>query len=94
MSRSKTPGALLVAWTEEQRDALNGIAKGPRVTAVTDVGTLGVDALYAAEQSRSRSLGALAIHGEGIICPFTPPIAFATEAVPQRGRVAPSRRVL
>ncbi|QIB42368.1 FAD-dependent oxidoreductase [Streptomyces aureoverticillatus] len=75
-------GALLVAWDEEQLAALPGLLE--------KAGRNGHDeaALLDAAEVRARephlgpgALGALEVPGESIICPWTTPLAFATQAV-------------
>jgi glycerol-3-phosphate dehydrogenase len=75
-------GALLVAWNDEQVAALPGIRDKAAKNGVTDVEALDAAKLYALEPHLGPgALAGLKIPGEGIVCPFTPPLAFATEAV-------------
>jgi glycerol-3-phosphate dehydrogenase len=75
-------GALLVAWTSEQVAALPAIAANARRNGYHAVRDVTVSALYAREpQLGPGALGALEIPDESIICPWTTPLAFATEAV-------------
>ncbi len=75
-------GALMVAWTAEERDALPGIVKKARENGISDITALTARELYAAEPHLGPgALAGLRIPGESIIDPFSPPIAFATEAV-------------
>jgi glycerol-3-phosphate dehydrogenase len=75
-------GALLVAWTAEQLANLPGLKAKAAENGVTDLLDVSVETLYRIEPRLGPgALGALAIPGEGIICPYTPPLAFATEAV-------------
>jgi glycerol-3-phosphate dehydrogenase len=75
-------GALLVAWDDEQLSALPGIAAVASKGGHHDVREVAVDELYAREPNLGRGArGALEVPGESIVDPFTPPIAFATEAV-------------
>src|SRR5215210_4158201 len=75
-------GALLVAWDEEQRAALPAIAAVARENGHDDLRPVAADELYRREPHLGPgALGALEVPGEGIVCPFTPVIAFATEAV-------------
>jgi glycerol-3-phosphate dehydrogenase len=75
-------GALMVAWTPEQREALAGIQataaeNGYEVTRAVDL-----DELYGREPNLGPGAeGAIEIPGEGIVCPFTTTLAFATEAI-------------
>jgi glycerol-3-phosphate dehydrogenase len=75
-------GALLVAWDDEELAALPGIAAAARENGQDDLRRLGADELYHREPHLGPGArGALEVPGEGIVCPFTPVIAFATEAV-------------
>jgi glycerol-3-phosphate dehydrogenase len=75
-------GALLVAWTEAEVAALPGIADRARENGWADVLPVDRAELYRREPHLGPgALAALEIPGEGIICPWTPPLAFATEAV-------------
>ncbi|MFB8120909.1 FAD-dependent oxidoreductase [Streptomyces sp. NPDC055962] len=75
-------GALLVAWDEEQLAALPGLR--------AKAGRNGYHAsrIIGAEELRRRephlgpgALGALEVPDESVICPWTTPLAFATQAV-------------
>jgi glycerol-3-phosphate dehydrogenase len=75
-------GALLVAWDDEQLAALPGIAATARENGHDDLREVSAGELYAREPHLGRGArGALEVPGESIVCPFTPPLAFATEAV-------------
>jgi glycerol-3-phosphate dehydrogenase len=75
-------GALLVAWNEEQVGELPGILERARANGHTDLRELGGDELYAREPSLGAGArGAIVVPGEGLVCPFTTPLAYATEAV-------------
>jgi glycerol-3-phosphate dehydrogenase len=75
-------GALLVAWDAEQLAALPGIAETAARNGYTATRHVPAAELYALElQLAPGALGALAVPDESIICPFTTPLAFATEAV-------------
>src|SRR5690606_6268686 len=75
-------GALLVAWTDEQLQSLPAIRENAHRNGVTDVDFISLDELYRREPHLGPgALGALEVPGESIICPFTPPLAFATQAV-------------
>jgi glycerol-3-phosphate dehydrogenase len=87
-------GALLVAWTSEELDALPGL----RAKAVKN----GYDACQivdAAEVYRREPrlgggvMGGLAVPGESIICPWTTTLAYATEAQARGAQILLSRRV-
>ena len=75
-------GALLVAWTPEQFAGLPALEENARRNGYLAVRRIGADALYAREPALGPgALGALEIPDEAIICPWTTPLAFATEAV-------------
>jgi glycerol-3-phosphate dehydrogenase len=75
-------GALLVAWTDEQLSSLPSIVEQSHANGYEPIRELSVEELYRREPHLGRgALGALEVPDEGIICPFTTPLAFATEAV-------------
>ena len=75
-------GALLVAWTAEQAAALPAIAGNARRNGYHAIRPVPVPELYAREPGLGPgALGAVEIPDESIICPWTTPLAFATEAV-------------
>jgi glycerol-3-phosphate dehydrogenase len=74
-------GALMVAWSAEQLEALPGIeakaAENGRATRRVEV-----EELYEREPELGRGAqGALEIPEEGLLCPWTTTLALATEAV-------------
>ena len=78
----KCTGALLVAWNEEQRGELGGIVRRSHLNAYTAIREVGVHELYRREPRLGPgAVGALEVPDEGILCPFTTPLAYATEAV-------------
>jgi len=75
-------GALLVAWTPEQEASLPALAENARRNGYQAMRRIGAGELYAREPALGPgALGALEIPDEAIICPWTTPLAFATEAV-------------
>ena len=75
-------GALLVAWTSEQRAAFPRIVERARANGDAAIREVEVDELYRREPHLGPGAhGALDVPDEGIICPFTTPLAYATEAV-------------
>jgi glycerol-3-phosphate dehydrogenase len=75
-------GALLVAWSEEQRAAFPGIVERAHANGYTAIRELENEELYQFEPQLARCAhGALEVPDEGIVCPFTTPLAYATEAV-------------
>lgn len=79
---TERPGALLVAWTEEQRAALPALLDRAHQNGVAGVCLLSPAAIYAREPHLNQGvLGGLYVPGESILCPFTLPLAYATQAV-------------
>lgn len=75
-------GALLVAWDTEQLSALAGIAEKARANGYQSAKTVSAAELYQREPHLGPgAYGALEIPDEGIICPFTTPLALASDAV-------------
>jgi glycerol-3-phosphate dehydrogenase len=75
-------GALLVAWNQEQLAALPGIAERAARNGWPEVRPVAVPELYRREPNLGGgAVGALEVPGESIVCPFTAPLAFATDAV-------------
>jgi len=75
-------GALLVAWDDEQLRKLPAISGRASKNGYERTRQVTVDELYAKEPHLGPSaLGALEIPDEHIVCPFTPVLAFATQAV-------------
>lgn len=75
-------GAILVAWTEEQHERFPAIIDQANHNGYTAIRALSATELYAREPNLGPGArGALEVPDEGIICPFTTPLAFATEAV-------------
>jgi glycerol-3-phosphate dehydrogenase len=81
-------GALLVAWTDEQADALAGIAENAAAIGYDRCEVVDVAACYRREPSLGPgATGGLTVPDEHIVCPWTPPLAFATEAIANGGRI-------
>ncbi|MEU6574796.1 FAD-dependent oxidoreductase [Streptomyces sp. NPDC046805] len=75
-------GALLVAWDEEQLAALPRLAEKAERNEYREAQLLGAAELYAREPHLGPgALGALLVPGESIVCPWTTPLAYATQAV-------------
>jgi glycerol-3-phosphate dehydrogenase len=75
-------GALLVAWDAEQAARLPEIAANARAAGYADARPIALSDLARLEPHLGPgATGALAIPDEAITCPFTTPLAFATEAV-------------
>ena len=72
----------MIAWSAEQRDALPGIEAKARENGYEEARPVDLEELYAREPNIGPGAeGALEIPGEGIVCPFTTTLAYATEAV-------------
>jgi glycerol-3-phosphate dehydrogenase len=75
-------GALLVAWTPEQLGAFPRIVERAHANGDAAIREVEVEELYRREpQLGPGAHGALEVPDEGIVCPFTTPLAYATEAV-------------
>ena len=75
-------GALLVAWSDEQMSAFPEIVERAHANGYTAIREVEVEELYRLEPHLGvGAYGALEVPDEGIVCPFTTPLAFATEAV-------------
>jgi glycerol-3-phosphate dehydrogenase len=75
-------GALLVAWDEGQLGEFPGIVERSRANGYAAIRELDRDELYRREPHLGLgAVGALEVPDEALVCPFTTPLAFATEAV-------------
>jgi len=75
-------GGLLVAWTEDQQQTLPSLQERAHDNGVTDVRIISADEVYQLEPNLNPGAwGGLYVPGESILCPFTLPLAFATQAV-------------
>lgn len=75
-------GALLVAWNDEQLAALPALADKARANSYTGTRLVAPAELYTREPNLGPgALGALEVPDESIICPWSTPLAFATEAI-------------
>ena len=75
-------GAVLIAWNEDQLNSLKGILDKAHNNGVTDVHLLSIEEVYKLEPNVNKgALGGLMVPREYIICPFTIPISYATQAV-------------
>jgi len=87
-------GALLVAWTAEQLAELPAVRDKAHRNGCTDVRPVAVADLYRREPHLGPgALGALEIPGEAIICPWTTPLAYATQALAAGARLRLRSRV-
>jgi glycerol-3-phosphate dehydrogenase len=75
-------GALLIAWSQEELRRLPEIAENARRCGYARTREVGRGELYRREPHLGAgAAGALEIPDEHIVCPWTPPLAFATQAV-------------
>ncbi|MGH4030269.1 FAD-dependent oxidoreductase [Actinomycetota bacterium Odt1-20B] len=75
-------GALLVAWTDDQLAALPALLAKAERNGYTEARILDPAEVYAREPHLGPgALGGLHVPGESIICPWTTPLAYATQAV-------------
>jgi glycerol-3-phosphate dehydrogenase len=75
-------GGLLVAWNEDQRQALPGLLDKAHENGDTDVRLVPAEEIYQRERHLGPgALGGLFVPGESIFCPYTLPLALATQAV-------------
>jgi glycerol-3-phosphate dehydrogenase len=75
-------GALLVAWNEEQLARFPAIRENAERCGYDRVRLVPAAELYRREPHLGTgALGALEVPDEFIVCPWTPPLAFATQAV-------------
>lgn len=75
-------GGLLVAWNDDQRQALPGLLERAHQNGDTDVALVSADEVYQREPHLGPgALGGLWVPGEAIFCPYTLPLALATQAV-------------
>jgi len=87
-------GALLIAWNRDEQAALPGIEEKARRNGYTAIRPVGAAELYRREPHLGPgALAALEIPDESIICPWSTPLAFATEAVRAGVRLLLGRRV-
>jgi len=75
-------GGLLVAWNAEQQEALPSLLEKAYQNGDTDVRLVSADEVYQREPRLSAgALGGLWVPDEAILCPYTLPLALATQAV-------------
>ena len=75
-------GALLVAWTDEQRDRFDGIRANARSVGYHAIEPMRTDEVYAAEPHLGEGVrGALLVPDEGLLDPWSIVIGLATDAV-------------
>ncbi|MFT4109603.1 NAD(P)/FAD-dependent oxidoreductase [Propionicimonas sp.] len=87
-------GALLVAWTAEQLEALPGLRQKAEVNGYHETFQITAEQVYEREPRLGPgALGGLVVPGESIICPWTTTLAYATEAKARGADLLLGRRV-
>jgi glycerol-3-phosphate dehydrogenase len=75
-------GALLVAWSEEELERFGAIRENAERCGYERLAQVPPEEVYRREPHLGPgALGALGVPDEHIVCPFTPPLAYATQAV-------------
>ncbi len=75
-------GGLLIAWTQDQLDALPSLRKKAHDNGVMDVEIVSAEEIHRREPHISQgALGGLFVPGEGILCTYSVPLACAYQAV-------------
>jgi len=75
-------GALLVAWTEEQHALLPALAEQAAANGYDRCDLVDASELYRREPHLGPgALGGVTVPDESLVCPWTTPLAYATEAV-------------
>ncbi|MER6950164.1 NAD(P)/FAD-dependent oxidoreductase [Nonomuraea sp. NPDC000554] len=87
-------GALLVAWNQEELDALPGLREKAERNGYTEARIVGPDEVYRQVPHLGEgALGGLTVPDESIICTWTTNLALATEAVQRGATLLLNRRV-
>jgi glycerol-3-phosphate dehydrogenase len=75
-------GGLLIAWNQDQLEKLPDLLKQAHDNGEFDVRIVSADEIYQREPHIHKgALGGLYVPGEGILCTFSVPLAFAYQAV-------------
>jgi glycerol-3-phosphate dehydrogenase len=75
-------GGLLIAWNQEQLDTLPSLLKQAHDNGDMDVQLISAEEVYRHEPNiHEGAMGGLFVPGEGILCTFGVPLAFAYQAV-------------
>ena len=81
-------GAVVVAWTEAERERLAGIVAQAHANGVTDVREIAPRELYAREPNLAPgALGAALVPGEHVIDPWSAPLAYVLQALAHGAQV-------
>ncbi|MFF8024897.1 NAD(P)/FAD-dependent oxidoreductase [Streptomyces sp. NPDC007896] len=87
-------GALLVAWTQEELDALAGLRDKAAKNSYDRCEVVDADEVYRQVPALGPgALGGLTVPDESIICPWTTTLAFATEAAARGAELMLGRAV-
>ncbi|MEH3213621.1 NAD(P)/FAD-dependent oxidoreductase [Klebsiella pneumoniae] len=79
--------AIVVAWNQEQLDALPGIVRQAHANSVADVIQISEKEVYHREPNLAPgALGGVFVPGEYVIDPWSSPLAYVTQAVMHGGR--------
>ncbi len=79
---------LMVAWTNEQVEALPGIVQKAHANGVTDATQISLDELHRLEPNLSSAAkGAVHIPGESLIDPWSTPLAYVHQALANGAKV-------
>jgi len=79
---ARADGAVLVAWDAEQADALEGILAQAETNGYHDCRRLDAAEVYAHEPRLGAGAhGGVLVPGEGLLCPFTLPLALGRQAL-------------
>ncbi|KWX56844.1 NAD(P)/FAD-dependent oxidoreductase [Mycobacterium sp. NAZ190054] len=88
-------GAMLVAWTEEEVDALPGLVVKAERNGYRECGLVSADEVYRRVPDLGPgALAGLTVPGESIICTWTTNLALATDAVARGARLLRGARVI
>lgn len=75
-------GALLIAWNQDQLNSLPALKKKAHENGVMDVRIISSEEIHQREPHINKgAFGGLLVPGEGILCTYTVPLAYATQAV-------------
>lgn len=75
-------GGLLIAWTDEQRQSLPSLLEKAHQNGDAATHLVTAEEIYRREPRLAPgALGGMFVPGEGILCPYTLPLACATQAV-------------
>ncbi|MEH3143606.1 MAG: NAD(P)/FAD-dependent oxidoreductase [Mycobacterium kyogaense] len=87
-------GAMLVAWTQEEVDALPGLMVKAEANGYRDCGLLSADEVYRRVPALGPgAMAGLSVPGESIICTWTTNLALATDAVARGATLVRGARV-